>query len=93
MASSDILQSIPVTDISNLRPATSEEIAEALSFALRFDGRKPFPQSNSLMARVTAEHLVQHLLRCGFELMKRPAAAAPTTSGHVHPSSRKPDTP
>jgi len=65
-----------------LRPATPEEIAEALSFALRFDGRKPFPQSSSLMARITAQHLVEHLQRCGFQLMKRPDAAAPSTTGH-----------
>lgn len=74
-----------MSDQSKPRPATTEEIAEALSFALRFNGRKPFPQSHALMARVTAEHLVQHLLRCGFEVSKRPAAAAPSTSGHGHP--------
>jgi hypothetical protein len=67
---------------NKLRPATPEEIAEALCFALRFDGKKPFPQSSSLMAQITAQHLVQHLQRCGFELMKRPDAAAPSTTGH-----------
>ncbi len=82
-----------MTDTPELRPATPEEIAEALSFALRFDGRKPFPQSHTLMAQVTAEHLVRHLLRCGFELMKRPPATAPTTSGHAHPLTAKPDKP
>ncbi len=65
-----------------LRPATPEEIAEALCFALRFDGKKPFPQSSSLMARITAQHLVEHLQRCGFQLMKRPDATAPSTTGH-----------
>jgi len=49
-----------MTDRSGLRPATPEEIAEALSFALRFDGRRPFPKSSSLMAQITAAHLVQH---------------------------------
>ena len=55
-----------MSDRSELRPATREEIAEALSFALRFNGRRPFPQSNSMMAEITAAHLVEHLLRCGF---------------------------
>ena len=39
-----------MSDRSGLRPATPEEIAEALSFALRFKGRRPFTQSNTLMA-------------------------------------------
>ena len=59
-----------MTEHSDLRPATPEEIAEALSFALRFNGRRPFPQANSLMAEITAAHLVEHLQRCGFQLMK-----------------------
>jgi len=72
-----------MTDPTRLRPATPEEIAEALSFALRFDGRRPFPQSGSLMAQITAAHLVAHLQRCGFHLMKDPDAVAPTTSQHA----------
>ena len=38
-----------------------------------------------IMARVTAERLVQHLGRSGYVLMKRPAAVAPSTSRHKHP--------
>lgn len=80
-----------MNDVSKPRPATTDELAEALSFALRFNGRKSFPQSHALMARVTAEHLVQHLLRCGFEITRRPATAAPSTSGHGHPLAGKPE--
>jgi hypothetical protein len=76
-----------MTDRSKLRPATSEEIAEALSFALRFDGKRPFPQSSSLMAQITAVHLVRHLQRCGFQLMKTPDAAAPSASNHGGPDA------
>jgi hypothetical protein len=76
-----------MTDGSKLRPATSEEIAEALSFALRFDGKRPFPQSSSLMAQITAVHLVRHLQRCGFQLMKCPDAAAPSASSHAGPDT------
>ncbi len=71
------------------RPASVEEIVAALSFALRFDGRKPFPQAGSLMARITAEHLLRHLERCGFEIRKRPDAAAPSTSHHGRPAPSK----
>jgi hypothetical protein len=76
-----------MTDGAKLRPATSEEIAEALSFALRFDGKRPFPQSSSLMAQITAVHLVRHLQRCGFQLMKSPDAAAPSASNHGGPET------
>lgn len=82
-----------MSDDASPRSASPEEIAEALSYALRFNGKKPFPQSHALMARVTAEHLVEHLLRCGFEITKRPASAAPSTSGHGHPLAGKPGDP
>jgi hypothetical protein len=76
-----------MTDGAKLRPATPDEIAEALSFALRFDGKRPFPQSSSLMAQITAVHLVRHLQRCGFQLMKAPDAAAPSASNHAGPDT------
>jgi len=76
-----------MTNGSKLRPATPEEIAEALSFALRFDGKRPFPQSSSLMAQITAVHLVRHLQRCGFQLMKAPNSAAPSASQHGGPDT------
>jgi hypothetical protein len=82
-----------MSDRPELRPATPEEIAEALSFALRFNGRRPFPQSNTLMAGITAAHLVEHLLRCGFQLMKGPDAVAPNASHHPRSGNRKPDKP
>ena len=39
------------------------------------------------MARITAERLVRHLQDSGYVLMKRPDAAAPSTSRHKHPAS------
>ena len=80
-------------DHSELRPATPEEVAEAPSFALRFKGRRPFPQSNSLMAEITAAHLVEHLQRCGFQLMKSPDAVAPDASHHPRSTPPEPDKP
>jgi hypothetical protein len=82
-----------MTDAADLRPATEEEVAEALSFALRFDGRRPFPQANSLMANITAAHLVEHLQRCGIHFMKGPDAIAPDANHHPRAGARKPDTP
>jgi hypothetical protein len=73
------------------RRASYEEVVKTLSFGLRFNGRKPFAQASSLMARITAEHLLKHLDRCGFELVKRPDARAPSTSHHGHPKAPKPD--
>ena len=67
-------------DTSHLRPATAAEIADALSFALRYQGRKRVNHADDMMARITADRLVQHLTESGFVLMKGTAAAAPSTS-------------
>jgi hypothetical protein len=45
------------------------------------------------MAHITAAHLVEHLERCGFVLMKHPDASAPSVSHHLHAPERKPDRP
>jgi hypothetical protein len=65
-------------DTPGLRPATPDEIAQTLSFALRYDGRKRVHHADDAMARITAERLVRHLERSGFVLMKKPPAVAPT---------------
>jgi hypothetical protein len=65
---------------SQLRPASAAEIATALSFALRYDGRKRVHDAADAMARITAERLVRHLQQSGFVIMKAPAAVAPTTA-------------
>lgn len=67
-------------DAQHLRPATSDEIATTLSFALCYEGRKRVHHADDVMARITAERLVRHLEASGFVLMKRPPRAAPTTS-------------
>lgn len=56
-----------------LRPATPDEIAETLSFALRYEGRKRVRDADDIMARITAERLVRHLEISGYVVMKRPA--------------------
>ena len=73
----------PMADPLNLRPATSDEIATALSFALRYQGRKRVHDADDVMARVTAERIVRHLEASGFVLMKRPPTPDPTVTGHL----------
>ena len=56
----------------NLKPATPDDLADALAFALRFHGRKRIHNADEIMARIVAERLVDHLLRSRFVLMKLP---------------------
>jgi hypothetical protein len=70
-------------DEPHLRPATPDEIATALSFALQFEGRKRVHHADDAMARITADRLVRHLERSGFVLMKKPPAPAPTVAEHM----------
>ncbi|MFL5281684.1 MAG: hypothetical protein ACJ8AW_12005 [Rhodopila sp.] len=64
----------------DLCPATPEAISEALSYALRYEGRRRVHHADNMLARITADRLVQHLEASGFVVMRRPAAGAPTTS-------------
>jgi hypothetical protein len=82
-----------MTDRTDLRPATEQEVAEALSFALRFKGRRPFTPASTLMAEITAAHLVDHLRRCGLYVMKGPDAVAPDGSTHPRAGVPGPDRP
>lgn len=68
-----------MTDDVPLRPATHDEIADALGFALRFDGRKRFRGGDDLMAKITAQHLVRYLELAGFVVMKKPPLGHHTT--------------
>jgi hypothetical protein len=72
---------MPADDPVQLRPATLDEVAETLSYALRYDGRRRVHHADDAMARITAERLVEHLARSGFVLMKRPSAGASSVPG------------
>jgi len=64
-----------------LSTASPDDLADALAFALRFDGRKRKHDAAKMMARIVARRLVEHLGRSGFVIMKRPGiggASAPT---------------
>ena len=65
---------------TDLTAASAEEIAEALSFALRYDERgKPRRGGSDLTVSIAAERLTEHLRRAGFVVMKaRPARAHST---------------
>jgi hypothetical protein len=55
-----------------LKPASPQDIADALAFALRFDGRKRKHDAAEMMARIVAERLVRHLEAAGFVVMQKP---------------------
>jgi hypothetical protein len=69
-----------MTETPHLRPAAPDEIATALSFALRYSGRKRVRDADDAMARITAERLVRHLQQSGFVLMRVAPRSAPTTA-------------
>jgi hypothetical protein len=69
-------------DEARLRPASAEEIADSIAFALRYEGRKRVTHADGMMARITADRLVRHLQESGFVLMKQPDAVAPSTAEH-----------
>ena len=72
-----------------LTPATPEDLADTLAFALRFDGRKRKHDAAEMMARIVAERVVRYLDDAGFVIMKKPpsgGAVATSASGRVRPS-------
>jgi hypothetical protein len=71
-----------------LRPATPDELEQALAHALRFDGRKSFKLSGESMARITAAHLAECLRVSGFVVMKKPPSPMHSDAGHYDPAQR-----
>jgi hypothetical protein len=68
-----------------LTPADPEDLAAALAFALKFEGRKRWHDADAFMADIVAKRLVRHLERAGYVVKKRPplggqgaAEASPT---------------
>ncbi len=58
-----------------LLPVTPDELEQAVSHALRFDGRKQFKLSGEIMGKITAAHLVRCLTQGGFVVLKKPPPA------------------
>jgi len=67
--------------LERLTPAASDDIADALAFALRFDGRKRKHDAAEMMARIVAKRLVEHLERSGFVVMKKPPTVGAAALG------------
>ena len=70
-----------------LTPATAEDVASALAFALRFSGRKRVHNADELMSSIVAKRLAEHLERSGFVVMKRPpiGGSTPAYRGEAAP--------
>jgi hypothetical protein len=59
-------------------PAAPEDVADSISFALRWSGRKRVHDGGALAASIAADRIVRHLERCGYVLMKRsPLSGSP----------------
>jgi hypothetical protein len=78
-----------------LTPADASDIADSIGFALLFSGKKRIHDSDRLMASITAKHIVRHLERCGYVLMKRPPIGGsapenpPASWPHTKPEDMK----
>jgi len=61
-----------MTDAADkLTPADPRDLADALAFALRFQGRRRVHNADEIMSTIVAKRLVEHLERAGFVVMKR----------------------
>ncbi len=67
-----------------LTPATPEDIADALAFALRFDRGKRKHDADDFMARIVAKRLVEYLDGAGFVVMKKPPVPGHSALGRGH---------
>jgi hypothetical protein len=70
--------------LDELKPASPDDVADALAFALRYSGRKRVHDSAEIMSGIVARRLVEHLNRCGFVLMRKPAMEGHSALGQGH---------
>jgi hypothetical protein len=70
-------------------PARYDELVRALVHGLQFDGKKRYRASGEMMARITAQHLLQHLEMCGYVVMSRPARTGQTYTLMRPPSGER----
>jgi hypothetical protein len=78
---------MPDPDPSSLRPATREELASALAYALaHLHGGKTHRYAQDHLTAIAAGVLVDHLELAGFVVMKKPEARAygwPAANQHL----------
>ncbi len=70
-----------MADPDKLTPADPRDLADALAFALRFQGRKRVHNADEVMAEIVAKRLFEQLKRAGFVVMKRAPIAGGATLG------------
>jgi len=68
----------------NLTPADPTDLAAALAFALRLQGRKRVHNADEIMAEIVARRMVEHLGRSGFVVMKKPPIGGAAGLGRGH---------
>ena len=66
---------------TKLMPADPSDLAAALAFALRHQGRKRVHNAGEIMAEIVAKRLVEHLECAGFVVMRRPAETGAAALG------------
>ncbi len=69
-----------MTDADKPTPADRSDLADALAFALRYQGRKRVHNADEIMPEIVSKRLMTHLERAGFVVMKRP----PEIGGAAH---------
>jgi hypothetical protein len=76
-----------------LTPADASDIADSISFALLFSGKKRVHDSDRLTASIAAQRIVRHHEKCGYVLMKRPpiGGSAPLDPPPGWPHTRRED--
>lgn len=62
-----------------LTPATDDQVLFSLSFALQHDGKKQFRHAGDLSAQIVARHLLEHLKRSNYVIMKGPPSKPHST--------------
>ena len=66
-----------------LRPATRDEVSQALGYALRFNrSGKAHRLATEMAARIAADVLAEHLELAGFVVMKKPPAPLHSDAAH-----------
>jgi hypothetical protein len=67
-----------------LTPASPDDLANALAFALRLAGRKRVDNADEIMAWIVAKRLVDHLKGAGLVVMKGPLIGGGGALGRGH---------
>jgi hypothetical protein len=71
-------------DSDMLARADPADLASALAFALRHQGRRRVRRTDEIMSEIVAKRLVEHLERSGCVVMKTPARFGGSTVARAH---------